>query len=151
MASKCGKRLSEDECIAAWSAANEATRPRIVSCITESCGVRCFDAYDLRPSTPVTKPTAKAPPPPSRAADLAKWPNRAAPIPADWTACKLSTDCETVFMGGCGYVQVTHKWASVVAERVRIETKGKPDPRDAVRSCAGPMGPVCKAGRCEAR
>ncbi len=147
---KCGARQGRDECVAAVSAVAPERRSAFVSCATERCSVDCFDAADGG-KTPPPKGLPKAPPPRPIAGELARWPTTRAPLPAEWTTCKLTTDCVTLSTGRCGSMVVNRRGAPFVSERLRLTRAGKPDPADRVVDCAGPPLPACVAGTCRTR
>ncbi len=144
---KCGARVGKAECAAAVSAVLPERRSAFVSCAAESCSLDCFDSAEAG-KTPVPKGLPKAPPPRPTAAELARWPGARAPIPTEWAACKLSTDCVVVSTARCGSIVSNRRGAPFVSERLRLERAAKPDPSDRYRECAGPPTPACVAGTC---
>lgn len=144
---KCGSRVGKDECAAAVSAIAPERRSAFVSCVTEGCSLDCFDPAEGG-RTPTPKGLPKAPPPRSVAAEIARWPGARAPLPPEWTACKLATDCVVVSTARCGSLVANRRGAPFVSERLRLEHAAKPDPSDRFRECAGPPTAACVAGTC---
>jgi hypothetical protein len=148
---KCGTRLDAEVCVAAVSALQDGDpRSKFVKCMESSCTTSCLGAAEDGASAPASAPATKRTPP-SRAADLARYPSRGASLPEEWTTCKLPTDCAAVWISGCSHAYVNQRGAAIVSERVRVDAKGKPDPKSRVISCSGPSAPQCTAGRCVGR
>lgn len=143
---KCGAAIGLDECVAGVSAVVDAARAKFISCVAEGCSLGCFDSTDLMPppSRPVAVAKAK---PRDLSAKLAEWPTVSAKLPADWTRCKLTTDCTVVPTSGCGAVAVSRSAAPLVAERARREHASKPS-NTRNRLCAGVGSATCTAGAC---
>lgn len=141
---KCGAKLEEEICVAELSAVVDGARDRAVACLGRSCDPRCYESVRA-PGVPPPKPKGKAAP--GRvAAELARW-KPGTEFPAEWTACRLRTDCEVIAGERCGSYAVNHLAAPYVDEMVRREA-AKGSTRGATFSCAGPGLPACVAGKC---
>ena len=138
---KCGGRLEEDVCVAALSAVKDEGRARAEQCLARQCDGRCYDAIVASRSLP-SKPTTKAVPG-NFAAEMAKWKGGA--LPAEWTTCRLRTDCLVVPSPSCGNLVVNHRFAAHADEIVRRETAQRPGMS---RSCRGIGRGKCVAGVC---
>jgi hypothetical protein len=140
---KCGPRLAAELCIAELSAVVDEVRGRAAECLFKSCSPQCFGAI---PRAKVSPPSSTAKAPPIRAAaEIAKW-KHGTPLPTEWSACRLDTDCAVLPTSRCGSVAVNHLHAAFANEVLRREEAKNP-PRF-YPSCAGPGLPRCVAGKC---